>query len=287
MVSVVVCDDDRILRGTVSDLCTEAGLEVVAETDSGTDAIELVRRFGVDALVLDLSLPDGSGEQALAALRELDPQPAVVVFTAYASDPARLIRLGAREVVEKPDFDRLASVLAAVAEQGIAAGAATDPSERRRTSRPVEPLADLWRSPSGISTAADLPRTIQCTTDGDALLLVSVHGLGTLEADVGRLLAADCLLTCGRLLRATLRVQDVVHESTDVAGFVAVLRGGDARAAEAAWDRLEVLVGEAGLPVQLSATHARVDNRGAPDALTRVLAVGRSAGPGVRSLIDA
>lgn len=287
MLSVVVCDDDRVLRGTVSDLCTEAGLEVVAETDSGTDAVELVRRFGVDALVLDLSLPDGSGEQTLTALQELEPQPVVVIFTAYASDPARLIRLGAREVVEKPDFGRLTTVLEAVATQAAGNTAAAEAGERRRTSRVVEPPPALWRSPSGISSTADLASSIRRTTEGDALLLVAVHGLDKLEADVGRNLAADCLLTCGRLLRDTLRVQDVVHESADETGFVAVLRGGDGRAAEAAWERLVPLVSELGVPVQLTAAHTRVDGRGAPDALNRVLTAGRSAGPDVRTLIDA
>ena len=51
-------------------------------------------RFGVDVLVLDLSLSDGSGERTLEALNAEGTGVAVVVFTAYASDPWRLLRLG-------------------------------------------------------------------------------------------------------------------------------------------------------------------------------------------------
>ncbi len=53
---MVICDDDTGVRAAISALCADAGLEVVAETDSGGDATEMVRRFGVDVLVLDLSL---------------------------------------------------------------------------------------------------------------------------------------------------------------------------------------------------------------------------------------
>jgi CheY-like chemotaxis protein len=162
MVTVVVCDDDAFLRQNVSQLCEEAGLTVVAETDSGRDAVELVRRFGVDVLLLDLALPDGSGEGALQALRDTDPHPVVIVLTAYAEDPDRLARLGAREVIEKPDFSRLESVLAQVASAARAAGPSAEVvQERRRTTREVDAPSELWRSPSGISSSNDLAGTLR------------------------------------------------------------------------------------------------------------------------------
>ena len=104
MATVVVCDDDKVVRAAVSAACAGAGLEVVAETDSGSDAAEMVRRFGVDVLVLDLSLSDGSGERTLERLNEDGREVAVVVFTAYASDPWPLLRMGVHEVVAKPHF---------------------------------------------------------------------------------------------------------------------------------------------------------------------------------------
>ena len=240
MATVVVCDDDGLLRRTVSDLCEAAGLQVVAETDRGIDALELVRRFKVDILVLDLSLGDGSsGEHTLEQLQEVEPPPIVVVFTAYASNAANLIRLGAREVIEKPDLVRLAEVLGRLAI--TTAGDTGGGEERRRTSRAVAPAADRWRSPSGIGSSSDLRHTLQDVVEGDALIVVSVRGLDELEAAVGPVLTADCRLAVGRLLRTTLRIQDLVHEQPDVDGFVGVLRGGDARAADAVWNRLIAL----------------------------------------------
>lgn len=112
MATAVVCDDDSIVRAAISVVCAEAGLEVVAETDRSVDAAEMVRRFGVDVLILELSLGDGSGEHLLAELQAEGTTTTVIVFTAFGNDPTKLLRLGAREVVEKPDFELLGAVLA-------------------------------------------------------------------------------------------------------------------------------------------------------------------------------
>lgn len=286
MATVVVCDDDPVLRQTVSELCEAAGLTVVAETDHGFDALELVRRFRVDILLLDLALPDGSGERALEALRDVEEPPIVVVFTAYAEDPDRLLRLGAREVIEKPDFPRLENVLNRLAaSEGPSTQAGSDGLERRRTSRPVDAPPEQWRSPSGISSSHDLVQTMQRTIAGDAVLLIVTHGLDRLEADVGPMLTADCHLRAAALLRGTLRIQDLVHEVPEVSGFVGVLRGGDESAAEAVWARLLDLVVAAGLPGHLTGVRTRVDDSGGPAALARAVAAIGTAGTDAAVLV--
>lgn len=287
MVTVVVCDDDAFLRQNVSQLCEDAGLTVVAETDSGHDAVELVRRFGVDVLLLDLALTDGSGERALEALRDAEAHPVVIVLTAYAEDPDRLARLGAREVIEKPDFTRLEAVLAHLASAARSAGPSAGVEERRRTTRQVDPPRPLWRSPSGISSSHDLATTLRDAVEGDAILLIATRGLDEIERDSGLTLATDCRLASAALLRQTLRVQDVVHEVPGVGGFVGVLRGGDATAAESAWNRLITAVTAAGVPGHLCGAHTRVDERGGPAALARVMGVASGATTDDHVLLDA
>ena len=66
---LVVCDDDVTLRGVVSRLAVDAGHHVLAETDSAADAVDMVLRFGAEVLILDLSLPWGSGLRAVKELR--------------------------------------------------------------------------------------------------------------------------------------------------------------------------------------------------------------------------
>lgn len=277
MATAVVCDDDAALRTVISALCEEAGLEVVAETDTGGDAVELVRRFAIDVLVLDLSLKDSSGAGMLRQLREEGLRPTVIVFTAYADDPDALLGLGARQVIEKPDLQALSDALLAAVRPDDPGGPTTD---RRLQSRPVDPPPPLWRSPSGVSSAADLVHSLQRLDDGDAVLGVAVAGLDALEGDVGPLLVADCRLAVARILRGTLRTQDLLHEAPDAAAFVALLRGGDSRSADAVWQRLTAALRAADLAGQVHGVVARIDALGPADALARVAGALQGIRPG-------
>lgn len=278
MATVVICDDDTVVRAAISSLCADAGLEVVAETDSGPDAAEMVRRFGVGVLVLDLSLSDGSGEQTLATLEAEGAQVAVIVFTAYASDPARLLRLGAREVVEKPDFEMLGDLLASLGPSVDQREGQTD--DRRLATREVKTTPKMWRSPAGVSSHHDLTHSLLKLELGDAVLGVTVIGLDALEADVGPLLVADCRLAVAGILGDELRVQDLLHEAPEVDGFVALLRGGDARATGALWSRLTAAVRKAALPGEIKGAASRVDAIGAKDAVDRAVGALQAASVG-------
>jgi CheY-like chemotaxis protein len=268
MATAVVCDDDAIARSAITVSCEEAGLEVVAETDSGTDASELVRRFDVDVLVLDLSLSDGSGEQTLQHLKEEGREVAVVVFTAFASDPWPLLRMGVHEVIEKPNFELLQQVLHRLSES-IDSTLRAD--ERRASSREVGPAPKMWRSPSGINPHRDLTHAVRELEMGDAALAVTVVGLEGLESDVGPLLAGDCRLAVAAALRGQLRIQDLLHEAPEVDGFIALLRGGDARAAGAVWSRLMATLPSLSLPGEVRGAASRVDAMGGTDAVARVV----------------
>lgn len=283
MATVVVCDDDPVARASISVCCEEAGLEVVAETDRSGDATELVRRFDVDVVVLDLSLSDGSGERMLEELHEARSTVAVVVFTAYASDPWQLLRLGAREVIEKPDFERLQTVLSGI---GATVDADLPADERRIATRSVPEVPRLWRSPAGVSSHHDLAHALAGVETGDAVLALTVVGLEALEGDVGPLLAADCRLAVAGTLREELRVQDLLHEAPEIGGFVALVRGGDARAAGAVWSRLTTAIRGAGLPGEVKGAASRVDSVGAADAVARAVGALQSATVGSPAFVS-
>ncbi len=277
MATVVVCDDDAVVRAAVSVVCEEAGLEVVAETDSGADAAEMVRRFGVDVLVLDLSLSDGSGERTLLALNEAGSDAAIIIFSAYADDPARLQRLGAREVIGKPDFELLETVLNNLGES--VDEVAGRPDDRRLASRAVERAPKMWRSPAGVSSHHDLAQSMLTIEEGDGVLVIAVVGLEALEADVGPLLVADCRLAVAGVVRDQLRVQDLLHEAPEIDGFVAFLRGGDARAAGAVWSRVSAGVRKDGLMGEIRGAASRVDGLGVKDAVARAVGALQGASP--------
>jgi CheY-like chemotaxis protein len=88
---------------------------------SGAEAIDLYRREPFDLVLTDLRMPDVDGLDILTAVREYNPQAAVVIFTAYGTKEniVEALRLGAREFLEKPlDTKALVATVRRILEQG-------------------------------------------------------------------------------------------------------------------------------------------------------------------------
>jgi DNA-binding response OmpR family regulator len=100
--AVLVVEDDRELRDLVRRYLERAG-HVVHTTGSGAEAISALATGGVALVVLDLGLPDVDGREVLAAARDGDRVP-VVVLTARSQVEDRIdgLRRGADDYVTKP-----------------------------------------------------------------------------------------------------------------------------------------------------------------------------------------
>ena len=204
---VVVCEDDPVVRSVVSGLVEQASGEVLAETDSALEAMQLIERFEPDLVILDLNLHRGSGIDVLDRVRELSAAPHVIVFTAYDT-PGRLDG-DAFDVVPKPDFELLGERLA---------GWSARSDDRRRN--PVREVAAPVRP--GVEDSTDFYRLLAEARPGDALVHI----------EVGSDQAGDLAATVRRAVRA----QDRVLRRSD--GVLVLLIGGGAVAVEALCQRL-------------------------------------------------
>ena len=82
---VVVEDQRMFMQLLVGMLQRQEGLAVVATAETAADGIEACTQFRPDLLILDLSLPDQSGEVVAHALAELEPKAKLIVLSAQAS----------------------------------------------------------------------------------------------------------------------------------------------------------------------------------------------------------
>ena len=108
---VLIVEDETLIRWAVAEALTAAGHTVLEAPDAAT-ALRVVDEAPepIDAVVLDLRLPDSSDLSLLAAIRRNTPSSAVVMMTAHGTpeDAAGARALGAFDVVEKPfDVQRL------------------------------------------------------------------------------------------------------------------------------------------------------------------------------------
>ncbi|MBX7196785.1 MAG: sigma-54 dependent transcriptional regulator [Sandaracinaceae bacterium] len=101
---VLVCDDEASLREMLGVLLRRAGyvVELVGTVETAKDKI--VSGVPYDAVITDLSLPDGSGMDVLATARTNDDSTQVIVITAYGTTEhaVQAMRLGAYDYIQKP-----------------------------------------------------------------------------------------------------------------------------------------------------------------------------------------
>jgi DNA-binding NarL/FixJ family response regulator len=84
MIRIAIVDDHAIVRtGLRQFLSEEIGLTVVAEASNGRDALDIVRAGGVDVMLVDLSMPDQSGVEVLAAIKARAPELPVLILSGF------------------------------------------------------------------------------------------------------------------------------------------------------------------------------------------------------------
>jgi CheY-like chemotaxis protein len=86
---ILVVDDETIVRQLARATLTRCGYEVLVAED-GHAAVDLFSREAhrVSAVVLDLTMPDMSGDEALARLREIHPRVKVIVSSGFSQSEA-------------------------------------------------------------------------------------------------------------------------------------------------------------------------------------------------------
>jgi DNA-binding NarL/FixJ family response regulator len=84
MIRVLLAEDHVTVREGLSLLLNAQGdMEVVGVAENGRTAIEEAQRLAPDVVVLDLSMPEVSGLEAAATLRQLVPAAAIVALTRH------------------------------------------------------------------------------------------------------------------------------------------------------------------------------------------------------------
>lgn len=108
MDNIVLLIEDEIKTGEMLKKALES---VPIKTDwatNGKDALKIIEKGKYDLIILDLKLPEMSGEEVLEELRKIDPYVEVIVYTNYQEPPVmkKLINLGVEGYLNKgPEAD--------------------------------------------------------------------------------------------------------------------------------------------------------------------------------------
>lgn len=86
-IRVLTVDDHALLRKGIRALIgAESDMQLVAEASNGHEALEAFRAHRPDVTLMDLSMPDLNGIDALIAIRAEFPDARVIVHTTFESE---------------------------------------------------------------------------------------------------------------------------------------------------------------------------------------------------------
>ena len=96
-IRLMLADDHRLLRESLSRSMGEHGFEIVGEARNGLDAVELARSLHPDVVLMDVSMPEMDGVEACRQIHAEMPDIKVVMLTMHADQHVitNAIRAGA------------------------------------------------------------------------------------------------------------------------------------------------------------------------------------------------
>lgn len=116
--AVLISDDDTGIRNLLRTVTERSGCRVETAAN-GVEAMQKMRSFRFDVLLLDLMMPLMSGYEVAEQMRDMSPRPAVIVVTAGQDGPEELERLDGSvvsSIVRKPfDVRQLSELVLAAA----------------------------------------------------------------------------------------------------------------------------------------------------------------------------
>jgi diguanylate cyclase (GGDEF)-like protein len=196
--TLLLVDDDALNRDALSRRLVRSGYSVLTAA-SGADALDMVGRHRVDAVLLDVMMPGMSGIETLRRLRLSRPASDLPVIMVTANDASRdvvvALDMGANDYVTKPvDF---AIALARIRTQVTA-----------RRADPLTGLANRALFMDRLTTLVG--RGATPPAPNFALLFLDVDRFKIINDSLGHLAGDELLIGIARRLEQCLRASDTV-----------------------------------------------------------------------------
>ena len=102
--NVLICDDAAFMRMMIKDILTKNGYNVVGEAENGVKAVEKYNETKPDLVLMDITMPEMDGIQALKKIKEIDAGALVIMCSAMGQQAMVIesIQSGAKDFIVKP-----------------------------------------------------------------------------------------------------------------------------------------------------------------------------------------
>ena len=97
MAKIMICDDAAFMRMMIKDILTKNGYEIAAEAENGQKAVEKYPEAKPDLVLMDITMPEMDGIEALKKIKALDPGAKIIMAMVIEA-----IQAGAKDFIVKP-----------------------------------------------------------------------------------------------------------------------------------------------------------------------------------------
>ena len=101
---VLICDDAAFMRMMIKEIHTKNGYEIAGEAENGAIAVEKYSELQPDLVLMDITMPQMDGIQALKKIRANDGNANVIMCSAMGQQAMVIeaIQSGAKDFIVKP-----------------------------------------------------------------------------------------------------------------------------------------------------------------------------------------
>ena len=102
--NILICDDAAFMRMMIKDILTKNGYNVAGEAENGAKAVEKYAEVKPDLVLMDITMPEMDGIQALKEIKKLDGNAKVIMCSAMGQQAMVIesIQAGAKDFIVKP-----------------------------------------------------------------------------------------------------------------------------------------------------------------------------------------
>ena len=102
--NILIVDDAAFMRMMIKDILTKNGYNIAAEAENGKIAVDKYNEVKPDLVLMDITMPEMDGIQALKTIKGADPNATVIMCSAMGQQAMVIeaIQSGAKDFIVKP-----------------------------------------------------------------------------------------------------------------------------------------------------------------------------------------
>ena len=102
--NILICDDAAFMRMMIKDILTKNGYNVAGEAENGMKAVEKFKEVNPDLVLMDITMPEMNGIEALKEIMRIDAGAEIVMCSAMGQQAMvdESAQFGAKGFIAKP-----------------------------------------------------------------------------------------------------------------------------------------------------------------------------------------